>query len=210
MKNPKIVIRGLNTLGFICTPVTLVLAILWIFQPNRSYEPITVALGSLSAIFFGTSQIIQTKSKITVIKRKKSDDLDFGDLLNIVKDSNPTDWIVNINNDSEIAVFKSDPALRIETKFTNEFIHNNDFFEKWANKFPDPHATSQYYRLYYNSTRLEDFILVSVDGGRALLPLPMSQMNLCVKPIQYKVALLFDRFNSCEEYMKRAGLYVGE
>jgi hypothetical protein len=61
MKNSKFAISAFNTLGFICTPATLVLAILWFLQPDKNYEPITVALGSLSVIFFGTAQVIQRK-----------------------------------------------------------------------------------------------------------------------------------------------------
>ena len=125
-------------------------------------------------------------------------------------DSTPDDWDVNFSQDAEIAVFKKNPALRIETRHTNEFVHNYDFYEKWANKFPDPHATSYYYHLFLGTTRLKEFILVSVDGGRALLPLPKYTMDLSVEPLSYKIALIFDQFGSCDESMKRAGLHLAK
>jgi len=206
MKDKRAIIKVLNTLGFVCTPATLVLAILWAINPGRNYEPITVALGSLSAIFFAGAQVIQRK--FTEPNRKKLNELSTDEILEVIKESSPDDWDVNFSRDAEIAIFKRDPALRIETRHNDEFVHKDDFREKWANKFPDPHATSYYFHVYYGSTRLKELILVSVDGGRALLPLPKSPVDLVVEPIRYKVALIFDQFGSCDEYMKRAGLYL--
>jgi hypothetical protein len=210
MKNSKLAITALNVLGFICTPVTLVLAILWFLQPENNYEPITVAMGSLSVIFFSIAQVLQRKSTPQEKKKKKRDELTTNEILDIVKDSSTDDWDVNYRQDAEIAVYKNNPVLRIETRHIDEFILNEDFSEKWANQFPDPHATSYYYHLYYGSTRLKDFILVSVDGGRALLPLPKYPTNLEVEPLRYKIALIFDQSGSCDEYMKEAGLFLAK
>jgi hypothetical protein len=208
MKNTRPIISILNILSFICTPATLVLAVLWYLRPDGNYEPITVALGSLSIIFFSTSQLLQKKVESTEIKKQKISELSTDEILDFVKDSNPDNWDVHFSEDIEIAVYKNDPALRIEFKHTNESVHNFDFRERWANKFPDPNATSYYYYLYYGSTRLKEFILVSVDGGRARLPLPKSAIDFSVEPIRYKIALIFDRFDTCNAYMERAGLYL--
>ncbi|MBW2194336.1 MAG: hypothetical protein JRF37_01855 [Deltaproteobacteria bacterium] len=54
---------------------------------------------------------------------------------------------------------------------------------------------------------IDRFILVSVDGGRAELPLP-NPATLEVDPLVYKVAQVFDEHNNLEEYMSRAGLRV--
>jgi hypothetical protein len=115
---------------------------------------------------------------------------------------------LTFSRDAEIAIFRKNPYLRIETRHIDEYIHNDDFREKWANDFPDPHATSYYYHLYFGSTRLKELILVSVDGGRALLPLPKSAADLKVEPLRYRIASIFDRFDTCDDYMKMAGLYV--
>ena len=208
MKNSNFIVTTFNVLGFICTPATLVLAILWYLQPYKNYEPITVALGSVSVIFFAVAQVVQRKYPPQESEKKKFDELTTGEILEIVKNTTPDEWDVNFSQDAEIAVFKKNPLLRIETRHTDEFVHNDDFREKWANKFPDPHATSYYYHVYLGATRLKEFILVSVDGGRALLPLPKSVMDLSVEPIRYKIALIFDRFGSCDRYMKRAGLFL--
>lgn len=207
MKN-NIVVKTLNILGFFCTIATLILAILWFLQPENNYEPITVALGSLSAIFIIFAQVFQRRSSLQEGEKKKFNDLTSDEILEIIKNSNPDDWDVNYSQDAEIAVFKNNPLLRIETRHRNEFVHNEDFREKWANRFPDPHATSYRYHVYLSATRLKELVLVSVDGGRALLPLPKSAMDLRVEPLRYKIALIFDQFGSCDEYMKRAGLYL--
>lgn len=210
MKNVKFAVTTLNALGFICTPATLVLAILWSLQPEKNYEPITVALGSLSVIFFGAAQVIQRKFEPQVKQEKKFDELSTDELLQVIKESSPDDWDLNFSQDAEIAVFKKNLSLRIETRHTENFVHNDDFREKWANGFPDPHATSYYYHLYFGATRLKEFIFVSVDGGRALLPLPKSAKELNVEPIRYKIAVIFDQFGTCDEYMRMAGLYLAK
>lgn len=208
MKNMKLAVKTLKILGFICTPATLVLAILWFLQPEKNYEPITVALGSLSVIFFAIAQVVQWKYFPKENEKKEFDKLTTNEILNVVKNSGTDDWDVSFWRDEEVAVFKKNPSLRIETRHSEEFIHNHDFREKWANRFPDPHAASYYYHVYLSTTRLKEVILVSVDGGRALLPLPKSAMHLSVEPLLYKIALIFDQFGSCDEYMKRANLHL--
>ncbi len=164
MKNTHFAVTTLIVLGFICTPATLVLAVLWFLQPDKNYEPITVALGSMSVIFFGVAQVVQRKSIPQESEKKKFDDLTTDEILEVVKDSSPDDWDVNFSQDAEIAVFKKNPPLRIEMRHADAFIHNDDFHEKWANKFPDPQATSYYFHLYYGATRLKAFIFVGSLG----------------------------------------------
>ena len=73
MKNAKIIISSFYVLGFICTSATLILAILWFLQHDKNYEQITVALGSLSVLFFGIAQVLQRKVVIPETKKKKLD-----------------------------------------------------------------------------------------------------------------------------------------
>src|SRR5258706_10531254 len=62
------------------------------------------------------------------------------------------------------------PDISITLAFGLEALA--DFKEEWANKFPDPHASSSYVDVFYNSALVYRDIYVSVDGGRAKLPLP--------------------------------------
>jgi len=111
--------------------------------------------------------------------------------------SNPkTEWKLVHSDIGVTAVYLPDPTLRIEHAYTKDYKHSDKFEESWAIKFAVRRAVSEYYDLYYGSTRLERFILVWVDGGRAGLPLPESSYKLIVKKIRYKVALIFDTSDS--------------
>lgn len=206
----KFLVKVLRILATICTPITFVLAVLWIIYPARNFEPFTVALGSISVIFFWLAQYLENKLGGKKVDVTQFDRLTTIEVLEIVEQSNPNDWDVNFSQSAEIAVYKEYPSLRIETHHKDEFIHNDDFYENWANSFLDSHARSYYYHVYVGATRLKEFILVSVDGGRALLPLPKNPTDLSVEKIRYKIALIFDQFGSCDEYMKRAGLYLAK
>lgn len=49
---------------------------------------------------------------------------------------------------------------------------NPDFQESWANKFPDPKASSGIVDFFYNDVLVFRDLYVSVDGYRCQLPLP--------------------------------------
>src|SRR5258708_40045737 len=75
---------------------------------------------------------------------------------------------------TERAVYKGDVNLRIESHLEEDLLVE-DFAEEWATKLPDPHAHSYSYNIYYAATLVAQVVLVSVDGARALLPLPDPQ-----------------------------------
>jgi hypothetical protein len=203
------IVRLINAISFICVLATIALAVLWYLQPDGNYEPITVALGGVSAILITISQVLQRRMLASSGDLKSPSNMSRDEILQAVKGSDPQDdWDVIYSESGETAIFTREPNLHIEHPYLPESLHNEDFREKWANKFPDPHATSHYYDLYYGSTRLERFILVHVDGGRACLPLPISTVNLGVQEIRYRVAMIFDKFGTCNDYMRRAGLHV--
>ena len=118
-----------------------------------------------------------------------------------------TDWKWVQTNWAEEAFLKEDPRLRIRVRWDDEGVHVKGFVEPWANKHPDPTANSYWYDLTYDGALIERFILVSVDGARAELPLP-DRNTLQVEPLIYKVAQIFDGLNTLEEYMRRSGLSV--
>ena len=68
-------------------------------------------------------------------------------------------------------------------------------------------ASSYWYDLSNDGALIERFILVSVDGARAELPLPDIN-TLEVQPLPYKIAQIFDELNTLDEYMRRSGLTV--
>ncbi len=105
------------------------------------------------------------------------------------------------------AVFKQDVNLRIVCNYEEDKLVE-DFKENWATKHSNSHATSYAYRIYYGSTFIAYVVLVSIDGGRALLPLPNTET---MRPdlLAFRVAEIFDR-NQIHEYMSRSGLKYPE
>ena len=102
--------------------------------------------------------------------------------------------------------FKMNPNLRFEM-FSENGTQCENFKEPWANGFPAQNATGYWCDLYFGATLLKRFILVSVDGGRALLPCPKSYGDMSVSMESYKVALIHDNQGSLEHYMGMAGLF---
>lgn len=48
----------------------------------------------------------------------------------------------------------------------------NDFKEPWHASLPDPGAASRYVDFFYNGNLVERMLYVTVDGGRANVPIP--------------------------------------
>ena len=90
-------------------------------------------------------------------------------------------------------------------RLDDEGMHVKDFKEPWANSHSDSQANSYWYNLYYDGALIERFILVSIDGARAELPLPNVGTHE-VEPLIYKVADIFDENNTLDDYMRRSGL----
>jgi hypothetical protein len=111
------------------------------------------------------------------------------------------DWYQVSEQRKETRYFKQDVNIRFEIENGEENTANKDFKEPWANKFPNPSASSYYCKLYYAATCIEVFLLVFVDGARASLPLPNSSIDLSVEPLEYKVAEIHNhdarRFDEC-------------
>lgn len=124
------------------------------------------------------------------------------------------DWSVHSDTTKTVSSYKHDVNLRLEMRNDDSGIQCTDFKEPWANKFPDRSATGYWCDLYYGSTHVARYVLVSVDGARALLPIPKrgppGQRPNQVLPIEYKAAEIQDTLNTLEQYMRGAGLTVAQ
>ncbi len=113
---------------------------------------------------------------------------------------------------SSLAVYKNDVNLRLIIEYSDEGIQCRNFKEEWANRHPDPHATGYWCKIYYGSSYISRSILVSVDGGRALLPVPMQkgidEKLSEVLPFNYRIAQIFDSMKSLDQYMFRSKLTI--
>jgi hypothetical protein len=134
--------------------------------------------------------------------------MNYDEILDFITTSNATlDWKWITTSWSEEAFLKEDPRLRIRVRKDDVGIHVKSFNESWAITHPDPTAISYWYDLYYDNALIDRFILVSVDGGQAKLPLP-DPTTLEVDPLVYKVAQIFDEHNTLDEYMSKSGLSI--
>ncbi|EJG0897479.1 TPA: hypothetical protein NGR01_003625 [Vibrio parahaemolyticus] len=127
-------------------------------------------------------------------------------IINLVLNSTAGDWQHDAN--TGIYVFKHDVRLNIKPEGEYE-----EFNEPWVTAFPNPNASRAIHSIYFDNIKIKEYFLVSVDGGRAYLPLPHSATNLSVTHEQYSFAHLVhyagsNCLYSFEDYFKRAGLVV--
>lgn len=113
---------------------------------------------------------------------------------------------------SNIRVNKRDVNLRLAMHITSEGTQCENFTEAWANRHPDPNATGYWCEILYGSTLVARTILVSVDGARALLPVPRqrdSAGNISeILMYDYRIAQIFDTLGTLDEYIRRSNLSV--
>ena len=182
--------------------LALLTGLIWI--TGKDVEPIAYVFGLISSLLFASPSI----AEYILPNRKPVRHMDYEEILSFIKTTNAKqDWKFVKTNWAEEAFLKEDPRLRIRVRWDDERVHVKDFKEPWANKYPDPTASSYWYDLSYDGALIERFILVSVDGARAELPLP-DRNTLKVETLIYKVAEVFDELNTLEEYMNRSGLSV--
>ncbi len=189
-----------RVMGGIFFILALISGVIWVL--GKEIEPIAFIFGLLSSLFLASPSV----AEYIVPNRKPIRYMNFDEILEFILSSDPkNDWKIITNDWAEEAFLKEDPRLRFRCRYDDEGIHNKDFQEPWANKHPDRNATSYWYNLSYDGSLIDRYILVCIDGSRAILPLP-DISTLKVKSLPYKVAEIFDSLGSLEDYMGRAGL----
>ena len=145
----------------------------------------------------------------TLSQNKVNNGFSKDDILVLIQESSCSDWETVHKGHLEKTNYTKDISLqlRFEMSSLDEDLQQQDFKEPWANRFPDPNATGYFYDLYYGQTLIERFILVGVDGERALLPLPIGHTKN-VKSIYYKVAQIHDQLGTLDEYMQRVKFVI--
>jgi len=122
------------------------------------------------------------------------------DVISKVENSTKEDWYINEHDER---ILRSDPNIKI---ISSDFDERSPFHEEWATTHPDPHAYLYQYFLYYNSSLIKKYNLVSVDGGRANLPIPRAGTNIIPRK-DYRFALIINERETLE-YIHRSGLIV--
>lgn len=89
---------------------------------------------------------------------------------------------------------------------------NSNFVEEWSEKFPDPHASSFYVELWYNSTILKKSVFVWVDGARYKVPLPKyiskGKWKIRKDSIEYKIASIYKQYYPLGKILPAKGVEI--
>jgi len=174
--------------------------VIWI--SGKDVEPIVWFLASISTLVFVSPKL----ARFVLPDTKPVRQMNYDEILDFVEKSNAKlEWKLIQIDCAEEAFLKEDPRLRIRVQRDDAGIHSKNFNESWVAEYSNPIANSYWHDLAYDGALIDRFVLVSVDGGQAELPMP-DPTTLEVDPLTYKVAQIFDQHHTLEEYMKRAGL----
>lgn len=128
--------------------------------------------------------------------------MNYDEAIEIVRSSSREDWIHESVTNS--FTYKEDLNLRIEQLPDEE--KGMLFKEEWAIKHADSNAHKVFYHLKYNSSIIKRIVLVSVDGHKAELPLPISIVDLRIQNLtDYDVARIINGQELLDDYMQRSG-----
>lgn len=190
----------LQVTGGIMFALALIFGVIWI--SGKDVEPVAFVLGLLSSLFFASPSV----AEYFYPNRKPVRDMSFDEIIDFIpKTDYKNDWHGISRDWASERFLKEDPRLRIRAKYTEDGIQNEDFKDSWANKHPDSKAVGYWYDLYYDGAFIDRVLLVSVDGGRAVIP-PPSIKTGNVERYEYSIAKIHDTLNSVDEYIERSGL----
>ena len=166
---------------------------------------IATVLGGIAAVWFFWDRLVEWIRPDPLKKPSREN------IQQVVMKSDPrSDWIRAQTNLRQVVSYRANPSLRFEASFLEDGIQCENFRERWANRHPDPSATGYWRDLYFGPTLIQRFILVGVDGGRALLPPPRGTDGVpggdVVQPLDYQVARIHDTLGTLDEYLRRSGL----
>jgi hypothetical protein len=120
------------------------------------------------------------------------------------------DWLHAHGHTSQITSYRHNPTLRFERSFLEDGVQNDNYRDPWANRHPDSHAVGYWCDLYFGPTLIRRFVLVAVDGARALIPPPRRTDGVpggdTIQPLDLQVARIHDTLSTLDEYIARSGL----
>lgn len=122
------------------------------------------------------------------------------EIRDILRTTSASNWVHSPKLGSY--TFTEDPLLRIQKRDSDE-----EFHEGWLTRFPDANAFKAIYDVYYYDSWVKTVTLVSVDGGRATIPMPTSSTSNEIDLEEYYFAKIVSPDN-LDEYIRRAGFTV--
>jgi len=171
---------------------------------DENIEPIAFTFGVISSAFLSLPSI----AEYFYPERKPVSIMTFDEIIDFIpKTDFKEDWTGITRNWSSERFLKEDPRLRVRSKYTDDGIQNDNFLDPWANNHPNPKAVGYWIEVYYDGAFLDRVILVSVDGGRAMIPTPVGTTNK-IHYYDYAIASIMDVKENVDEYISRSKLYV--
>ena len=122
----------------------------------------------------------------------------YDEINEVLDTSDPESW-ARIEEGN--CTYKSDPLLTIVP-----YGEPRDFNEKWATNHADSKAQTSEYEVRYGGSVICRKMLVSVDGGRATLPMPIIKTSK-IRRKDYNFAQIVAPDN-LDEYIERSHLSV--
>lgn len=168
---------------------------------------IATILGGIAAVWFFWDKIVEffKPDRLKHPSHKNIENL-------ILESSASGDWKKSQTSTRQTISYVHNPNLRFEMSHLDDGVQQENFVAPWANKHPDPKAVGIWCDLFFGSTLIERFILVGIDGMRALVPPPRKPDRTPggseIQPLDHKVAKIHDSLNTLDEYIKRSGLSV--
>jgi hypothetical protein len=130
-----------------------------------------------------------------------------------IEESGPEDWV----HEDGHWTYKKDLRVRFEdTSFTMPERSERTFHEPWVEGLGHDEPLRRIFRIYFNSSFVEDVYMVMVDGGRAHILFPNDkggQDALFVTNWQYRFAKIVGKYADADpeglgNYLARAGIDV--
>jgi hypothetical protein len=163
-------------------------------------------LGGAAAIWFFWDKI-QTLFNPDLLQNPTHENI----LKTVLKSDAKADWVKSQTSHKQTMAYVRNPNLRFEMSDLPHGIQRENFKAPWANKHPDSSATGFWCDLHFGQTLIQRFILVGVDGIRAMLPPPTNADGIpggtAIQPLPYQVAKIHDTLGTLDEYIQRSGLY---
>ncbi len=128
----------------------------------------------------------------------------YDEIIEMVKSNPVENWNCFVGPDEY--VLKKDTDLRIVGE---NFDERKQFFQTWAVNHPDEHAFELKYTIFYKNSRIKEFYLVGVDGGRSMIPIPELNTNVISRE-NYLLARAVNEDGRLDEYIGRSRLIVEE
>ena len=143
------------------------------------------------------------------MESKKRAKVTFEDIMKILVSTSNEDWIVSDEFGSY--TYKDDVLLRIQMRKIDYKSAADKFSEKWITECSNDLTTNTpayraIYDIFYCNSWITQKVLVSVDGGRAILPLPRLGTH-DVPHEEYQFAKIVAP-DSLDDYMSRFKLTV--